>query len=522
MSNFTSYPPQAGQSLARNGVTPILKSLFAPDESMGLSDTLLSILAIFCLYLVLAHLLPPRKGGEAFSQPPPPPTSITMSRQPSQKRLSTASLQTLAMPWQAARLSGLSAGLDTGFCGVTEVHLSRVPHGRIGSGSWATVFSVVHPQALSLPAKGEESAMMAYPANRPPMLDWSGIRKALHLGESKDPISRATLMTLLALTNARPIFSLSSAAGYRSAYPSYCGQWSITWPIGKPCIVSFSAHDSHAAAKDVYPPSFPARVDKCVEMLSGVVSDGRRWKLAFSGRVKSEGPWFLKHRRKGLAGAHGSRHLWNMVGGNVWEVDLLYYQRRETEVTGRERRLEVPAVDGSKGVIFFGDGEQILLAKALDYLPWNALSWSMHRGMRDVLLAFGKPVMDQCRPKLAAVVKDGVRKIDGLLVKKGWNSRFVHDAMPDLAETSILAGSGNSGDLVRIVVAVVECLVEASKVGASIDKDATNFWHRTKRSEDIVLDLDTTVALTKFFVLEWSQELDYQLYHALPVELYLA
>lgn len=30
------------------------------------------------------------------------------------------------------------------------------------------------------------------------------------------------------------------------------------------------------------------------------------------------------------------------------------------------------------------------------------------------------------------------------------------------------------------------------------------------------------VALTKFFVLEWSQDLDYELYHDLPVEVLLA
>lgn len=35
-------------------------------------------------------------------------------------------------------------------------------------------------------------------------------------------------------------------------------------------------------------------------------------------------------------------------------------------------------------------------------------------------------------------------------------------------------------------------------------------------------DMDDIVALTKVFVLEWSQELDYQLYHDLPVELLLA
>jgi hypothetical protein len=45
-------------------------------------------------------------------------------------------------------------------------------------------------------------------------------------------ISRATLMSLFAMSNARPIFNYASASGYRSAYPSYAGQGASPGRLG--------------------------------------------------------------------------------------------------------------------------------------------------------------------------------------------------------------------------------------------------------------------------------------------------
>ena len=331
-------------------------------------------------------------------------------------------------------------------------------------------------------------------------------------------------MTLFALTNARRIFSYSSVSGHRSAYPSYCGQWSITWPIGRPCFVSLTAHDSHTTKTDVYPPSFPARVDKCVEMLAGIVTDGKEWKLAFPGRAKSKGPWMLKERKRGLAGAHGQRHLWNIVGGKVWEVDLFVLERCEDDEAKACVRFEVATKDGALAALFVEEHEQRLLAKALDCLPWTSLSWSMHWGMRDILLAYSRSTVDLYRSQVATMVKERVRSVGNALVRKGWNTDFVKESMGDLAESAILSGGGNSGELVRVVVAIVECIAKVSEIDIPA-RHHTILWSEGRDAvyvEDDRLDLDTLIALTKIFVLEWSQELDYQLYHELPVELYLA
>jgi hypothetical protein len=346
-------------------------------------------------------------------------------------------------------------------------------------------------------------------------------------------ISRATLMTLLALTNARPIYRYSSAAGHRSAYPSYCGQWTISWPIGKPCVVRLAPHDSHSATTDVYPLSFPARIDKCVELMAGIISDGE-WKVAFPGRAKHVGPWLLEERPKGFGGAHGARHLYNMQGGKVFEVDLLamvpWAASQPIDTTG----IDVPVLgEASHAVLYVPENEARILGKALDCLPWSSLSWSLHRGLKDVLLAYGKPVMDQYRVKFASALQATVPVCRSALVQRGWAPELVDGPMASMAESAILSGIGNSGDVVRIVVAIVECQLE--RVGADkVNLDRTNFWSSQLKVDGsglatvfageqlLTADVDITIVLTKFFVLEWSQELDYQLYPDLPVEILFA
>jgi len=270
------------------------------------------------------------------------------------------------------------------------------------------------------------------------------------------------------------------------------------------------------------------RVDKCIEMLAGIVSAGANRKLAFPGRSKGKGPWILRERKKGFPGAHGSRHLYNMMGGKVYEVDLLVLVEFCGEDAGEILVLQVPclAEDGNSAHIYVRDHEKSLLAQTLDYLPWSALSWSMHRGLRDILLAFGQRVMDAYRNLLAAKLKNAIRDFETALIARGWDADFVRGPMGEMAESSVMAGGGNSGDLVRVVVAAAEVLLEHSKVvdGAPMSKDLTTFWRgETKDPEENKQDLgaDEVVALTKFFVLEWSQELDYQLYHQLPVSVYM-
>lgn len=110
--------------------------------------------------------------------------------------------------------------------------------------------------------------------------------------------------------------------------------------------------------------------------------------------------------------------------------------------------------------------------------------------------------------------------------------------MADLAAGAVLAGSGNSGDAVRIVTDIAAVWYEGRRrrrTGDGLDSivsfDETMFWrvpHQQveEAGEEVggergELSSMAVVALVKFFVLEWSVELDYQMYHDLPLELYL-
>lgn len=407
------------------------------------------------------------------------------------------------------------------FCGANNLRLTRHPHDGMGTNGWAALMSFIRPDTpLTTPAPTKATTSFD------PVAAWSHVPLAplsLQDGKLCVPISRATLMTLFTLTNARCIFTYSDAAGHRAAYPSYAGQWAVTWPIREQCIVTFAAHDGQNAMKDVYPPSFPLRAGKCIEMLAGIVEDGNGWKAAFPGRAKKQGPWVLQERKKGFPGAHGSRHLYTMAGGKTAEVDFLALAPLSGLGVGADDlKLEVqcsaPGIDTTR--IIVRKHEQDLLKRALDCLPWTHLSWSMHRGMRDILLAYGTKVMNRYREELAGAISDTVRDKESALIEAGWSPEFLRTSMTDMASSSVMFGRGNSGDLVRIVAGLVDILVDNSDGGESINKDQTSFWRNSERPAK--LDLDGIVALTKFFVLEWSQELNYQLYHQLPATVYLS
>jgi len=268
-------------------------------------------------------------------------------------------------------------------------------------------------------------------------------------------------------------------------------------------------------------------------MLSGTVTDGLEagWKLAFPGRAEGQGPWELQERKCRVPGAHGDQSLYNMMGCKVFETDMLVLTRSSTGQDGSpdgHQRLEVPCLSSEKNdtaIMLVPRHVQKLLAKALDCLPWSTFSWSIHQGLKDILVAYGKPIMDSYRLKLAHTLMSAVRDHEKALVERGWDADFVHDCFEDMAETSILAGRGSDGDMVRIVVDIVEILMESSEKGSGMNRDQTLFWRNLLEEDSKVdshLDMEAVVALTKFFVLEWSQKLDYSFYHELPVDLYLA
>ncbi|KAI1102113.1 hypothetical protein F4804DRAFT_278821 [Jackrogersella minutella] len=424
----------------------------------------------------------------------------------------------------------IAARMADGFCGVNDLHITRIPVVGPGKAGWSILLAMFNQEAPNLPAaRGADAAEKGSLASEGSVVGGEEVGGASWIKLERRPlkkhqshacivVSRTTLITMLVVTNARPVFQYSDATGFRAGYASYCGQWYITWPIGQEAIVKFAAHDS-IGSSEVLPRSFTQRVDACGRMVSGVISSSDSAALGFCGR-KPAGLYRLEHSPKGFQGAHSGRHLYNMMGGRAFEVDFLSAR----PVPDGHEPADAAAVtlpgkeDGRPTVkVYIPAREREVLNTALDSLPWTSLSWSAHRGMRDLLLAFGKPVMDRHRARLAALLRETAALRAAALRLRGWDPHFVRENMGHMAASAVLSGGGNSGDSVRVVTDIAAVCVG----GAVHSLDQVAFWRRDHADGgDGDLDPEAVVALTKFFVLEWSQEFDYQLYHHLPISLY--
>ncbi|KAI0476177.1 hypothetical protein GGR56DRAFT_674668 [Xylariaceae sp. FL0804] len=494
-------------------------------------------------------------------------------------------------------------GLAGGFCGANTLHVTRIPLLFPGQAGWSLILTMLHPEApssllASRPTTGADAEKAESDSEQGPGSGWGsssgeegeGVQQAAaanahwdhldrraltrHQTSACIVISRATLIQMLVFTNARPVFQYSDATGFRGAYPSYCGQWYITWPIGQEAIVKFRAHDS-IGATEVLPRAFVHRVDRTAQMATGVIvsapspspsvasnkpspvsseaeeerqdnkeeKDEEGLRVAFCGR-KPAGTYRLEHSARGFQGAHGSRHLYNMLGGRAYEIDYLFARAltspldlssdSDRDASSEQQQQEVliltlPSKDNAGPVsMHIPPATEHILQHALDVLPWTSLSWSIHRGLRDILVAYARPTMDAHRASLAALLRSAVAApaTASALRARGWDPAFVRHNMADMAASAVLAGAGNSGDSVRVVTDIVAVMIGGKGDGGNREElarlDNVRFWRGRPRSAkmEVKLDKDAIVALTKVFVLEWSQEFDYQIYHHLPISLY--
>ena len=444
----------------------------------------------------------------------------------------------------------ITANVASGFCGRPHIYIMRIPAASPGSAGWSTLLAMFHTdrpetagppeidcrsddlaeKAALKPVTKTKSTMTTTLDGRSIAVDgWPFLENrplARHKAEICVSISRTTLITMLVMTNGRPVFEYKSASGYRAGFASYVGQWYVTWPIGEEAIVKFARHDSLPAV-EVLPRFFVQRVDRCGEMVCGIVScPSTGLKVAFGGR-KPAGLYKLELGRKGFQGAHSGRHLYNMMGGKAYEFDYLFSRPLRSEQSAVSSLvLVLPSREGGHGSdhevrLIVPPVEEEVLRHALDCLSWTSLSWSLHRGLKDVLCAFSKSVMDAHRPQMGQILMQAVKDHAARLRERGWDADFVENYMADMAATAVLAGSGNSGDSVRVVTDIVSVLVGEWDIERL---DNVNFWRlepENRPRPGMPLDHDAIVALTKVFVLEWSKDFDYQSYHHLPINLYL-
>ena len=451
----------------------------------------------------------------------------------------------------------IRARLNEGLCGYRHIAMSRLPIGPTGTASWTVCLSIFHETTYfernekrrmrfpvgkngnsSLGAVGEDDGSRQL--QKRSQASWLSlpVRSLARKGSSACIIiDRTTLMILLSATNASQGFRYSDAAGYRAAFYSYSGVWYLEWPLGGAALVRFAPHESHSLATDVYPRMFHRRVDKCIQMTAGVIESVGHvsFRCAFPGR-KATGRYILQHQKKGFTTAHGARHLYNMIGGKVSEVEMLHVRRIGFLDTSDCLSLDLPSLEKNEWVtMLVPPKENRILAQALDCLPWDSCSWSVHRGLRDILLAFARPVLDGFRRTLAFQLRRTVNRNKDILRARGWAKDFVDGSMGDLAVSTVLAGGGQSGDSVRVVTDIASLLWS----GDVTTMDETQFWsdpdratpseRSTSRSimegdgddldENDELPADTVIALIKCIILEWSTDFDYRMYDDLPKDL---
>ena len=159
-----------------------------------------------------------------------------------------------------------------------------------------------------------------------------------------------------------------------------------------------------------------------------------------------------------------------MMCDKVYEVDFLFSRPLDKRAVQPDEclKLRLPSKEkDAEAIMYVPTKEGAILAKALNCLPWTPIPWSIHRGLRDLLMAYAKRTLNDYRSRLAEKICDTVREHHRQLKANHWKPAFVDDDMAD----TVLAGGGNSADSIRVLTAVAYLLW-----GRTWDLDETKFW----------------------------------------------
>lgn len=137
----------------------------------------------------------------------------------------------------------IRANMSEGFCKANVLHVTRIPIFPPGKAGWSLLLSMFHTEAPSpLTPRNHESAERGPVQPRTSDHDihpnWECLERRSLTRHGPDAciiINRVTLITILIITNARPVFQFSDAPGFRAGYASYCGQWCTYTIFLLPC-----------------------------------------------------------------------------------------------------------------------------------------------------------------------------------------------------------------------------------------------------------------------------------------------
>jgi hypothetical protein len=73
--------------------------------------------------------------------------------------------------------------------------------------------------------------------------------------------------------------------------------------------------------------------------------------------------------------------------------------------------------------------EQRVVAEFMDKIPWTQLAWPMHRGLRDLVVAYGKLLWQAHQKALANTPRNAVKGREHVLIDQGWSRQFVYESL---------------------------------------------------------------------------------------------
>lgn len=359
---------------------------------------------------------------------------------------------------------------DVEYClGEKTLRVSRRPIGKVGIASWTVLLAVFHPSPSHLPHESDPGAPVQTIRRSTTAEKFRGMHsknptggeQALfeihwHHKLAKQPLifykevacttmPRTTLIVIVLLSSADESYRYDGPAGLRLGYGGYSGTFQVDWPIGQRATLSFKAHERYQRGTDVFPMYFQRRPSKCIDMVVGIVNretngSNKPSKVAFAGR-KPPGRWLLKLLPKRFGAQRAAPDLFNLLGGLAYEVDFLFRERLAEDASNpsHARALQVPSLQVDRtSIVYVRDREEAVIADCLDHLPWSPLAWSIHRGLKDLVVAYAQPFLTAYREPLARTLAEAVSEHSFALQRRGWDATFVRGWMAEQAASAIL------------------------------------------------------------------------------------
>ena len=356
----------------------------------------------------------------------------------------------------------------------------------------------------------------------------------MYNGIASTMIDSTTLVVFILLSQMTMEYRHDGPMGVSITFVGYTGKLRIK--SGAETVVEYEQFRDVQKGHNPYPISFPRKPRDCVHMGLGIVDRNPEDKVAFDDRQPSDGRGYtITLQRKGYHGQSYANDVYDLMGGHSRDVDFLAF--KPIEGSHEMRNLYEFCTEG--GYSFFLDQDMcMIIADCLDKLPWSVLGWSIHEGMRDILLGFASASLDLYRQELAVLFRMAAKTYADNLIAKEWKEGFVRTRMPDIVGAAF-DNRLKSGNVCRVIAALAEEIWEhglptttttttMTAITAYQSTDAitkpTHFWREQlqhplgsmARPMKKSLDPDAIVALTKAYFLKCSYEFDYRVYHKLP------